>query len=85
MSLDEMNWEGYHHRSYFLPPFHMVENHFASTVSSDIVLHPQYLILTHNVVSEGNVCNITKTIPIDISMKPGVAENISIGQNSSLE
>ena len=40
MSLDEMPWEDYHHRSSFLPPCHMVENHFASTVSSDIVLNP---------------------------------------------
>ena len=78
MSLDEMPWEDYHHRYSFLHPFHMVENHFASTVSFDIVLHPQSPILTRSVDSKGNLCNITKTIPIDISVKLGVSENISI-------
>ena len=66
MSLDEMPWEDYHHRSSFLPPCHMVEDQFTSMVSSDIVLNPQSLILTRSVDSEGNLCNITKTIPVDI-------------------
>ena len=85
MLLDEMPWEDYHHRSSFLPPCHMVENHFASTVSSDIVLNPQSPILTRSVDSEINLCNITKNMPVDISVKPGVLENISIGENSSYE
>ena len=79
MSLDEMPWEDYHHRSSFLSPCHMVEDHFTSMVSSDIVLNPQSLILTRSVDSEGNLCNITKTMPLDISVKPGVLENIFIG------
>ena len=83
MSLDKMAWKYYHHRYSFLPPFHMVEDHFTSTVSFDIVPNPQSLILTCSVDSEGNLCNITKTIPVDISVKLGVSENISIGQNSS--
>ena len=61
----------------------MVENHFSSMVSSDIVLNAQSSILTHSVNSEGNLCNITKTIPIDKSVKRGVSENIFIGQKSS--
>ena len=40
MLLEEIPWEHYHHQSSFLPPCHMVENHFASMVSSDIVLNP---------------------------------------------
>ena len=79
MLLDEMPWEYYHHRSSFLPPCNMVENHFSPMVSSDIVLNPQSPILTRSVDSEGNLCNITKTIPIDISVKLSVSENISIG------
>ena len=85
VSLEEISWEYYHHRSSFLPPCHMVEDHFTSTVSSDIVPNPQPPILTRSVDSEGNLCNITKTMPVDISMKPGVSENIFIGQNSSPE
>ena len=85
ISLKEMPWEDYHHRSSFLPPCHMVEDHFTSTVSFDIVLNPQSSILTRSVDSEGNLCNITKTMPVDIFVKPGISENIFIGQNSSPE
>ena len=63
----------------------MVEDHFTPMISSDIVFNPQSLILTRSVDSEGNLCNITKTIPVDISVKPGVFENIFIGENSSSE
>ena len=83
MSLEEMPWEDYHHRSSFLPPFHMVEDHFTSTISSDIVLNPQSPILTRSFNSEGNLCNITKNMPVDIFVKPDISENIHIGQNSS--
>ena len=85
MSLEELPWEYYHHQYSFLPPCHMVEDHFTSMVSSNIVLNPQSPILTSSVDSEGNVCNITKTMPIDISVKLGISKNIFIGQNSSLE
>ena len=61
----------------------MVEYHFTSMVLFDIVLNPQSLILTHSSNYEANLCNITKTMPVDISVKPGVSENIFIGQNSS--
>ena len=54
-------------------------------VSSDIVTNPQSPILTRNVDSEGNLSNITKTMHVDISVKPGVSENIFIEQNSSPE
>ena len=83
MSLEEMPWEDHHHRSSFLPPFHMIEDHFTSRVSFDIITNPQSLILTRSIESEGYLCNITKTMPVDISVEPGVSENIHIGQNSS--
>ena len=83
MSLDEIPWKYHHHRSSFLPHFHMVEHKFAIVVSSDIVTDPQSLMLTCDVEFEGNLCNITKTISVDISVKPGILENIQIGQNSS--
>ena len=58
MSLEEMPWEDHHHRSFFLPPCHMVEDHFTSSVSSDRVLNPQSPILTRSVDSEGNLGRI---------------------------
>ena len=41
--------------------------------------NPQPPVLTRDVESEGNLSNITKTIPIDIPMKPDILENIQIG------
>ena len=55
VSLEENPWEEHHHRSSFLPPFHVVEEKFTSTVSSNIVMDPQYLTLIHGVESEGNL------------------------------
>ena len=83
MSLEEMPWRYHHHRSCFIPPCHVVEQHFTSAVSSDVVTDPHSLILTHDVKSEGNLCNITKMILVEISVKPGVSEHIQIGEHSS--
>ena len=40
MSLDEIPWKHHHHRSSFLPNLPMVEDHFGTMVSSDIVTNP---------------------------------------------
>ena len=61
----------------------MVEEHFASMLSYDIVTDPWSAILTRDVESKGNLCNITKTIPVDISVKPSILENIQTCHNSS--
>ena len=45
----------------------------------------QCLIQRDNVLSEGNLENILKTIPINISIKPNIVENINIGANCSPE
>ena len=83
MSLDDMPRKDHHHRSSFLPHYHMVEEQFASAVCFDIFIDLDSLILTHDVESKGNLCNTTKTIPVYISVKPSIPKNIQIGQNSS--
>ena len=45
----------------------------------------QTLIMTHEVWSEGNMGNITQTMPIDISIQLGVIENVHIGVTCSPE
>jgi hypothetical protein len=37
----------------------------------------------HDVFSEGNLSNISPTIPIDIFVKPGIVENVHIGASFS--
>ena len=60
----------------------MVEEKLDSTISSDINPNPQSLILMREVEYEDNLCNITKTMSVDISVKPGTPWNIQIGHNS---
>ena len=81
MSMNEYIWEDHHHRSSFLPNTCLVDHDFASLFTTDIVKTPQTIVLLQNVESEGNLCNITETNPIDISAKPSTLEHIHVEQN----
>ena len=70
MSLDESSWEDYRHQSSFLPNSNSVGSDFVSLISFDMAKYQQTPVLLQGVYSEGNICNITQTIPIDISMNP---------------
>ena len=61
-----------------------MEKDIKSIISTDIVQHPQTPILIEDVFSERNLANISVTVSIDISIKPGVVENIQLGQSYSL-
>ena len=77
--MNEPIWEDHHHRSLFLPNTSSVDHDFASLFSTDIVKTPQNPILLQNMDSEGNLCNITQTNPIDISAKPVTLEHVHVG------
>ena len=79
MSLEEMPRKYHHHRYSFL----MVEEKLMSAILSNIVTDPQSPTLIRGVESEGNLCNITKTIMVDMSVKPNVSDIIQIGHNYS--
>ena len=83
MSPDESLWEDSHHWSLFLPNADLVDSYFVYIISSDMVEYPQMPVLLEGFDSEGNLYNITKTIPIDISVKLGCFEHVHIGQNYS--
>ena len=76
MSLEELPWKNRHHWYSFLPDLTIVEKNITSLVPPEIVDMSQSPILTHDVLSEGNLGNITLTMFNDISEKPGVVENI---------
>ena len=83
--MNEPIWEDHHHRSLFLPNTSSVDHDFASLFSTDIVITPQTPILLQNTDSEGNLCNITQTNPIDISAKPSTVDHVQARQNYSTE
>ena len=78
-------WEDHHHRSSFLPNTSATENDFVSLLGTDIVDDPQTPILLQDSESEGNLCNITKMAPIDISVKPETIEHVHVGKNCPIE
>lgn len=85
MSVDDLAWKYGHHQSSFFPDIQNMEDCLPSMVPTDVTSSSQTPILTHHVLSEGNMGKIKATRPIDISVKPGIVKNIHIGQNYSPE
>ena len=83
MMLSERPWEDNHHRSSILPPL----NEEVTPLTSEATDHgPTHSPSTSYAIStEGNLNNISKTITIDISVKPRVMETITIGAKCTPE
>lgn len=62
MALWESPWGDMHHWSSFLPYLERVEKDMHTLISTDIVDQPQSPILTRDVLSKGNLGNISNTI-----------------------
>ena len=77
LSVDTLPWEDLHHRFSFLPEIDNFENDFSSIFTTDYVKETQNPLQHPD--SELNLGNISRTVPIDISVKPGIIENIHIG------
>ena len=85
MTETERPWEDLHHRSYSsldLNNMHVVEKDLHNSIGYDWFCSP---VTTHDVFAEGNMLNISKTIPINISKTPGKIENVLIGADCSLD
>jgi hypothetical protein len=83
MSLEDTPWDDGHHHSSFLPKLETIESHLESSFPSEEIENSQTPILIHDVLSEGNLGNISITMPINISVNPEVMENIHIGASCS--
>ena len=81
MSADEPIWEDHHHRSSFLPNSNSVDFDFVFLIIIDIVTNPQTPVLLQGTDFEGNLCNITRTTPIDILVKIETVEHVHVGHN----
>jgi hypothetical protein len=79
MSMEETPWDdGNHHPILFLEQ-HTLESYQWISTSSTVVVISSVPESTHDVLYEGNLSNISPTIPLDISIKPRVVENVHIG------
>ena len=68
--------EDLHHRSYFLPELSKIENQEFKVRLPDDIEVPINPLPREGVFAEGNMANISATIPINISVKPDIVENI---------
>jgi hypothetical protein len=81
--LDDNPWDDGHHRSILFLEQQTLENYQRISTPSTVVVIMTVLGSTRDVFAEGNLSNISPTIPIDISVKPGIVENVHIGASCS--
>ena len=79
----EPPWEELHHRSYFLPKLDRLEREDFREVLSERIGSPMVPLSSPSSMADGNMENISPTIPINISHDPGRIENVYIGAKCS--
>jgi len=80
MMADETPWVDNHHRSSFPE---IIENTIEDYYSPNVIGTFQGFIYVHEMNFKNNLANIEETIPLSISMEPGVVENVPIGGSCS--
>jgi hypothetical protein len=81
--MEDTPWDDGHHRSILFLEQHTLENYQQISTPSTVVIISTVLESTQAMFAEGNLSNISTTIPIDISIKPGIVENVHIGASCS--
>jgi hypothetical protein len=81
--MEDTPWDDGHHRSILFLEQHTLENYQQISTPSTVVVISTIPGYRHDVFAEGNLSNISPTIPIDISVKPGIVENVHIGASCS--
>jgi hypothetical protein len=85
LSMEDTPWnDGHDHSILFLEP-HTLESYQWISTPSTVVFIASVPDSPHDVLYEGNLSNISPTIPLDISIKPGVVENVHIVASCSTD
>jgi hypothetical protein len=84
MSMEDTPWDDGHHHSILLLEQHNLKSYQQVSTPSIVVVITSVPDSTHDVLYKGNLRNISPTIPLDISIKPGVVENVHIGASCSV-
>jgi hypothetical protein len=83
ISMEDNPWDDHHHRFIlFLEPEN-IESYQRISNPSTVVTVPPVPEPTPDVLCEGNLGNISPTIPLDISIKPEIVENVHISASCS--
>ena len=78
MNGPEQPWEKSHHRSYFLLELEQLEHDDFRMTLGDNVGYPMVPLGAHGVYAEGNMANLSPTIPINIFRIPSKIKNVYI-------
>jgi hypothetical protein len=81
--MEDTPWDNGHHHSFLFLEQHTIEKYQWISTPSIVFIISTIPKSTHDVFSEGNLSNISPTIPLDISIKPGIVENVHIGASCS--
>jgi hypothetical protein len=85
MSMEDTPWDDGHHRSILFLEQHTIESYQWISTPLTVVIISSIPESSHDMLYEGNLSNISPTIPLDISIKPGVVENVHIGASCSTD
>jgi hypothetical protein len=78
MSMEDTTWDDVNHCSILFLEQHTIESYQRISTSSTVFIISSIPESTHDVLYEGNLSKISPTITLDISIKPGVVENVHI-------
>lgn len=79
MSLEEVPWNGLHHRSHFLPCLDEIPSCPEVSVSHPFTPPFQIHIWAHEILSEGSMGNMTATLSIDILVYLKIVKIFQLG------
>jgi hypothetical protein len=83
MCMKDTPWDDGHHCSILFLEQHTIESYQWISTPSTIVFFSTVPESPHDVLYERNLSNISPIVPLDISIKPGVIENVHIGASCS--
>jgi hypothetical protein len=83
MSMEDTPWDDGHHRSILFLEQRTIKGYQRLLTPSTVVIISTVLESKHDTFYEGNLSNISPTNPLDISIKPGVVENVHIRASCS--
>jgi hypothetical protein len=81
--MEDTPWDDGHHHSILFLEQDTIENYQRISTPSTVVVISTVPKSTHDVFSKGNLSDISPTIPLDISIKLGIVENVHIGASCS--
>jgi hypothetical protein len=82
MSMEDTPWDDGHHRSIHFLKWHTIESYQWISNPSTVFVISSIPKSSHDMLYERNLSNISPTIPLDISIKSGVVENVHIVASS---